>query len=89
MVRPGSGDPAGLRMSDVSEFRGIGQCIPAVAASIEVGKEGDWQELVKCRDGVHPDTRLTKLDWARLCHCECLLLRECKNVSNDEGWRHV
>ena len=73
-----------LKEVDVGELRGIGQCIPAVAASIEVGEGGDWQELVNRRDGVDPGTRLTRLDWAKLCHCECLLLRECEDVSDDE-----
>ena len=73
-----------IKETDVGDLRGIAQCLPAVAASIEVGKEGNWQEIVKRRDGVHPEARLTKLDWARLCHCECLLLRECEDASDDE-----
>ena len=72
-----------LKEADVGELRGVGQCVPAVAASIEVGKEGDWKGLVKRRDDVDCDTRLTKLDWARLCYCECLLLRACEDVSDD------
>ena len=73
-----------LKEKDVSELRGLGQCIPAIAASIEVGEGGAWQELVTRRDGVYPEARLTGLDWAKLCYAECLLLRECEGVRNEQ-----
>ena len=73
-----------VKEPDIGELQGIGQCLPAIAASVEVGEGGDWQELVNRRDGVDPGARLARLDWARLCYCECLLLRECEGLGDDE-----
>ena len=74
-----------LGEATVSGLQGIGQCIPAVAASVEMGEGGDWRKLVKRRDGVDAETRLTRLDWARLCHCESLLWREYgRAMTNDD-----
>ena len=61
---------------DLTRLRGIGRCLPALAASIEVDDDVDWRQLVKSRDGILPETRLSQLDWARLCYSECLLLRQ-------------
>ena len=74
-----------LGEATVGGLQGIGQCIPAVAASVEVGEGGDWWTLANRRDGVDPERRLTRLDWARLCYCETLLWRKCGNAVAKDG----
>ena len=76
-----------LGEATVGALQGIGQCIPAVAASVEIGEGGDWRTLVNQRAGVEPETRLTRLDWARLCHCESLLWREYGRAMTSDGER--
>lgn len=66
-----------LRGHDLTRLRGVGRCLPAVAASVEVGEEVDWHQLATSRDGIVLENQLSHLEWARLCYSECLLLREC------------
>jgi GTPase-associated system helical domain len=66
-----------FRGLDIKGLRGLGHCLPALAASVEV--DGDWRELTEKRDGISPGTHRSQIDWARLCYSESLLLRQLKD----------
>lgn len=70
--------------ADLHKLRGIGYCLPAIAASVELKGNDSWRDVLERRDSISPSIQLTQIDWASLCYCECLLLHELNGEDDDK-----